>query len=240
ERIPTQVSPAENPMLTLLDIGWLRLQVEYDQPVPTSVWPGLTTTEDQIVLCSCPQPQPGDLLQHRSFTGANGVSITTFFYWPPRPGGIIIYTAPLARWVETVIEGYTIEPVVLRGWYSQTYRPKHHNFGEHFLFEPQLEPGISQQLLDELRAQDIRLIHLYFLDVNSVSTYGFEDKPFYPADIDGDDDTGLRPTLACLRCAGGDAVCDECGGADLTGDGQVMLDDLREFAENWLARLGAD
>jgi len=146
----------------------------------------------------------------------------------------MIYTAPLARWVETVIKGYTTEPVVLHGWYSQTYWPKHHNFGEHFLFEPQLEPGISQQILDELRAQDIRLIHLYFLDVNSVSTYVFEGKPFYPADIDGDDATDFADFgLFAVRWQ--DAVCDDCGGADLTGDGRVTWDDLEEFAYNWLA-----
>jgi hypothetical protein len=163
------------------------------------------------------------------------VSITTFFYWPPRPGGIIIYTAPLARWVETVIEGYTTEPVVLHGWYSQTYRPEHHNFGAHFLFEPRLEPDVSQNILDELRAQDIRLIHLYITyDVNSVTTYGFEDKPFYPADIDGDDDTDLAD-FAMLAERWQDAVCDECGGADLTGDGRVTDADLLEMAYQWLS-----
>jgi hypothetical protein len=29
--------------------------------------------------------------------------------------------------------------------------------------------------------------------------------------------------------------CGDCGGADLTGDGQVGMDDLRELAANWLA-----
>jgi hypothetical protein len=31
-----------------------------------------------------------------------------------------------------------------------------------------------------------------------------------------------------------ETACDACGGADLTGNGQVGGDDLREFAENWL------
>ncbi|GAH84583.1 unnamed protein product, partial [marine sediment metagenome] len=163
DQIPTQVAPADNPMLILLDLEWLPLQVEYDQPVPSWDWTGpTTTTTDEIRLCPCLQPQPGDLLQERSFYDeVNDVNITTSFYWPPISGDIMIYTAPLARWVETVIEGYTTEPVVLHGWYSQTYRPEHHNIGENFLFEPRLEPGISQNILDELRAQDIRLIYLY-------------------------------------------------------------------------------
>jgi len=147
------------------------------------------------------------------------------------------YTADLVRWVETVIEGYTSEPIVLQDWYSQTYRPEHHNFSEHFLYEPRLEPGISQQILDELRAQNIRLIHLYITyDVNSVTTYSFEDKPFYPADIDGDDDTDFADfSLLAERWL--DAVCDECGGADLNGDGRVTWNDLEEFAYHWLAPL---
>lgn len=230
ERIPTQVAPAENPMLMLFDLGWLGLQVEYDQPVPT------TTTTDEIRLCPCLQPQPGDLLQERSFYDeVSDVNITTSFYWPPIPGGIMIYTAPLARWVETVIKGYTTEPVVLHGWYSQTYRPEHHNIGENFLFEPRLEPGITQNILDELRAQDIRLIYLYLgYASGSVSTYGFEDKPFVVGDLDDDGDVDLTD-FALLAVRWLETVCDACGGADLTGDGQVVLDDLWEFADNWLA-----
>jgi len=235
--VPTQVTPAENPMLTLLDLGGLVLRVEYDQPVPSWDWEGpRTTTTDEIYLCPCPEPQAGDFLKERNFYDeVNDVNITTSFYWPPRPGGIIIYTAPLVRWVETVIDGYTTEPVVLHGWYSQTYRPEHHNIGEHFLFEPRLEPGISQHILDELRAQDIRLIHLFLNGYNEgVTTYGFEDKPFYPGDLDGDDDTDLRD-FAIFASQWLKTVCDDCGGADLTGDGRVVPDDLREFADNWLA-----
>jgi hypothetical protein len=103
------------------------------------------------------------------------------------------------------------------------------------MFEPRLEAGISQQILDELRAQDIRLIHFFYeFDREWVRTYGFEDKPFYPADIDGDEDTDFADYVI-LAGRWLDTVCDECGGADLTGDGRVVLDDLREFANNWLA-----
>ena len=51
---------------------------------------------------------------------------------------------------------------MLRGYFSQTYRPGHHNFAEEFLFEPRLEEGISPEILAELEAQDIRLIHVYW------------------------------------------------------------------------------
>lgn len=87
--------------------------------------------------------------------------ITTRFYWPPPPGGIIAgYTAPLVRWVDTVIEGLTSEPIVLRGHRSQTCRPEHHNIGENFIFAPQEEEGIAPALLAELDDQDIRWIHV--------------------------------------------------------------------------------
>jgi len=236
--VPTQVTPAENAMLTLLDLGGLGLRVEYDRPVPSWDWEGpRTTTTDEIYLCPCPEPQAGDILKERNFYDeVNDVNITTSFYWPPRPGGIIIYTAPLVRWVETVIDGYTTEPVVLHGWYSQTYRPEHHNIGEHFLFEPRLEPGISQHILDELRAQDIRLIHVYPGTTGGydILPYGFEDKPFVVGDLDGDGDTDLTD-FAQFAPRWLDSVCDDCGGADLTGDGRVVPDDLWEFADNWLA-----
>ena len=237
ENVPTQVAPAENPMLTLRDIGFLSLKVEYDRPVLSWDHTGLTTTTtDWIRLCPCPEAQPGDLLQQRNFKGPKGVSINTSFYWPPEPKGAVAgYTAPLIRWVETVIEGYTSGPIVLHGWYSQTYRPEHHNFGENFLFEPQLEPGMSDELLIELRARDIRLIHVRsgFGDP-IITTYGFKDQSFVPADLDDDGDVDLVD-LAIFAPRWLESTCDMCGGADLTGDGQVTLDDLCEFADNWLA-----
>ncbi len=69
-----------------------------------------------------------------------------------------LYSA-LKRWKSTVIEGLTIEPIVLEGYWSQTYRPTHHNIVEHLLFEPRLEPGISPTVLEELKGKDIRFVH---------------------------------------------------------------------------------
>src|SRR4030042_6887247 len=226
--IPTEVAVDESPILTLRDIPWLTLSVEYNEPVLSWDWMGpTTTTTDWIYLCPCHQPQIGDLLQERSFEGPNGVRISTTFYWPPDPGMAAGYTAPLARWVETVIEGYTSEPIVLHGWYSQTYRPEHHNFSEHFIFEPQLEPGISPQILSELHAKDIRLIHMhielaYVKQIYVVRHYATEDyaeTPFVYADIDGDGDTDFAD-YAMLGACWQDTVCDECGGADLNGGGR--------------------
>ncbi len=240
EWIPTLVTPAENPMLTLDDISWVSLQVEYDEPVPTIDWTGpTTTTTESIRLCPRPQPQQGDLLQQRNAQlGRGGLSISTSFYWPPTPAGPIAgYTAPLVRWVETVITGYTTEPIVLHGWYSQTYRPGHHNFSEDFIFEPQLEPGISADLLGELQAKDIRLIYLQVGFGNPIiRTYGFDDKPFLAADLDGDQDVD-GTDFALFGTRWSNTVCDDCAGADLTGDGSVSPPDLWELAADWLSEI---
>ena len=96
----------------------------------------------------------------RRVEGDDGVVITSTFYWPPVPSGIMIYTAPLSHWVETVITGLTTEPIVLHDWYSQTYRPGHHNITEYFIFEPRLEPGMSPQILNELTAQNIQYLYV--------------------------------------------------------------------------------
>jgi len=254
--IPTLVSPAENPLLTLRDLGSypfmldetrfniLGLQVEYDRPVRSwyqHVWPDdppsgtRATLRNQLTLWRFPEPHGDDVLQQRYFESL-GVSIETEFYWPPPPAGFPdwnYHTAPVVRWVQTVIEGYTTEPLVLEGYYSQTYRPEHHNLSEHFLFEPRLEPGISQAVLDELAAQDIRLIHLYYdtKDESQIRTYPFE---FVPADLD--DEPGVTFSDFCLFAARWlDTNCGACGGADLTGDGRVRVEDLLQFAKTWLA-----
>jgi hypothetical protein len=252
EWIPTLVSRAENPMLTLEDFQWLALHVEYDEPVVTIDGTGpTTTTTESIRLCPCPQPQQGDIFQQRVFPGPNDVwlgpgdiNITTRFYWPPAPAGPIAgYTAPLVRWVETVIEGLTSEPIVLHDWYSQTYHPWHHNFDEDFIFEPGLEPGLSADLLEELREKDIRFLCIYpNPDPNSpydsyvIEPYGFDDKAFLAADLDDDKDVDLRD-LALFGAHWGNRLCSECGGADLTGDGCVLACDLWELGESWLATI---
>ena len=137
------------------------------------------TTRDQVRLCPEFEPSSGDLLQKRRFEGPNGVVIETTFYWPPYPKGPTAgYTAPLARWVQTQIAGYTSEPIVLKGYYSQTYRPEHHNFAEHFVFEPRLEPGLSPQVLAELREKDVRLIHAQSgWNEPAITTYGYNEGP---------------------------------------------------------------
>lgn len=239
EYIPIRVMPAENPMLTFEDLNWPLLQVVYDHNVPTWDYTGPTDTDSESVyLCPRPQAQQGDLPQQRSIKLGRGISVDISFYWPPTPTGVVAgYTAPLVNWVETVITGYTTQPIVLHGWYSQTYRPGHHNFTEEFLFEPRLEPDLSPELLDELRTKDIRMIYVEIGFVDPIiAIYGFDDKPFLAADLDDDKDVD-GTDFALFATSWRDTVCDDCAAADLTGDGCVSPPDLWELAADWLATI---
>ena len=113
-----------------------------------------------------------------------GVTVQTSFYFPPPPAGradwkgITGATAPLKHWDRTVISGLVSEPIVLEGYYSQTYCPEHHNEVEHFLFEPRLEPGLSPKILDELATLNVRYVYVVVDnraggDQALITTYGF-------------------------------------------------------------------
>lgn len=148
--------PENCPVLFLSDFSY-DLSVQYDEPVIDWNWTGemASTRSDEVRLAPPFVLDPDDILQTRRIEDG-GVTVETTFYWPPHPTGPTAgYTAPLARWVETTIAGLTSEPFTLRGDYSQTYVPGHHNFFEWFLFDPTLEPGLSQETLDELQAAGI-------------------------------------------------------------------------------------
>jgi len=120
-----------------------------------------------------------DLLQERLAKGKGGKKIEVEFYWPPAPTGPTAgYTAPLKAWKETLITGITEEPISLKGWYSQTYAPGHHNFWEEFIFEPSKEEGISGEQLAELEDNDVKLIYLFIDRGRSADAYiiGFDDE----------------------------------------------------------------
>ena len=47
---------------------------------------------------------------------------------------------------------------MLTGYFSQTYAPYHHNFGGQYIFDPRLEPGLSENTRTELETADIALL----------------------------------------------------------------------------------
>lgn len=195
--IPTRVSKAENPIVTLSDLGsfafnvpyqCLGLTVDFDKPVVSwfqHLWEtdpesGLRTTgQNRVYLWSRPEATDDDVYRSHDYTD-QGVTVHVAYYFPPPPPGYAnwaAHSAPLQRWEQTVIEGLTSEPIVLTDRFSQTYRPEHHNLIENFLFEPRLEPGISQTILDELVGQDIRWIHVSIDNIggdeSAIRTYGY-------------------------------------------------------------------
>jgi hypothetical protein len=115
-----------------------------------------------VTLEPQPEVRPGAILQQRTLVRTNVVTISTSFYWPKEPSGILIYTAPLVQFVETRITGLTTQPIVLTNGYSQTYAPGHHNFTEEFIFEPRLDPGLPPATLAELNAANIQLIYAFW------------------------------------------------------------------------------
>ena len=152
------VNGAKSPLLTNADFSKV-YSVTYATPVAKVNQSGnvVTTTEEQVRLVPRPVRTASSLLQTRNMS-SGGIGIQTSYYWPEGPGAAGGYTAPLVEWVETRITGVTSEPIVLHGYYSQTYRPEHHNFGENFIFEPRLEEGIAADTLAELAATNIQLI----------------------------------------------------------------------------------
>ena len=90
----------------------------------------------------------------------NGIVVSTTFH--RRKGPVDPAGPTFRRFVETRIEGLSSTPIVLRGYYSQS-RSFHwgaHNGWDEFLFEPQLEDGISSEVLEELRAANVRAVRI--------------------------------------------------------------------------------
>jgi hypothetical protein len=160
---------ASQPLLVAGDFRW-SLETTYSKPKPGPFYGGLIIDDmtvdagaklidEYVALVPWPVRTPTSLLQHRSIACPDGIQIETSFYWPQPPRGATAgYTAPLVEWVETRITGIGAEPIVLHGYYAQTYSPGHHNFTDTFIFEPRLEPGISPSIREALAQADIRLL----------------------------------------------------------------------------------
>ncbi len=192
--IPTAIEAQECPILTPSDLGcsgygvpykFLTLHVEYADFVKS--WDPTHwnfTRSNAVHLWPRQAAGSEDISQERTLSNG-GVSITSRFYYPPLPKGLTAWemaggnTAPLKRWDQTTIAGLTTKPILLKGYYSQTFRPEHHNQIEHLLFEPRLEPGISADILTELKDKNVLFIHLIVdkdgagADESRIVTYGY-------------------------------------------------------------------
>ncbi len=159
--VASEVPVTQCPLRTLSD-HYLQVTVDYATPVPTIDWTGVTTTsQDIVMLGECPDQHEVSSVNQRveEVISAGGITVTTAYYFPEPPSDIGAgYTAPLYKWDHTTITGLTSQPIVLTGYYSQTYRPGHHNFSSDYLFDPWLEPGIDAGTLAELESADVQAV----------------------------------------------------------------------------------
>jgi len=153
--VPMFQTTVPDPVVTLDDLR-LSVEVDYDGAVPLD--DKETVNTESIPLYVPWEPTSGDVPEECLFDDPNtGVLIHTLFRVRWRVWGFGPPTS--VQFVQTRIEGLTSEPIVLTGYFSQSVGGGAHLCPKDFLFEPGLEPGISQQILDELRAQNVRLIY---------------------------------------------------------------------------------
>ncbi len=160
--VPTNVGPAFLPIVFTEDLGFT-LEAEYATPVSFLDYDGTIESRaiDTIRLVTCADELPltarHELIERRF--AETPVAVEVDFYWPPFPTGPVAgYTAPLDRWVATTLSGLAADPIVLRGYFSQTYRPEHHNFSESFIFDPYLEEGLDGAVVAELDEKGIQAL----------------------------------------------------------------------------------
>jgi hypothetical protein len=143
-----------HPVVTLDDVR-IGLEVEYAEPVRLS--DNETRSSEQAALYRRWEPTDQDVAEECAFDDPNtGVVLSTRFCTRWGWG----FGAPTSvQFESTRIEGLATEPIVLTGYFSQSVGGGSHLCPKNFLFEPALEPGISQATLTELEHQNIRLIY---------------------------------------------------------------------------------
>ncbi|MEN6427090.1 MAG: PEP/pyruvate-binding domain-containing protein [Phycisphaerales bacterium] len=145
-----------DPVVTL-DEFRIDIEVACDEPVCVDLNDVRTDETESLMLYRPWEPTAGDEIQECSLDDPNtGVSISVRFYgrwsWD--------WSSPTSiQFESTQVEGLTTEPIILTGYFSQSVGGGAHLCPKNFLFEPALEPGISEQTLDELRARNVRMIY---------------------------------------------------------------------------------
>lgn len=160
--VTTSVSGSTPPVFSATDFP-ATLTVNYATAQPALTFQGqpTTVTSDIAVLESPRRLTPGSIRVERVLDTGRGIAVRTVFWWPdvdnaPSAG----YTAPLIQFESTTITGLLPHPIVLSGYYSQTYRPGHHNFTEEFIFEPALDGQLPEADLIALHNAGIQALYI--------------------------------------------------------------------------------
>jgi hypothetical protein len=170
--LPQPFRSYECPVITTEELYGFRLSASWSSPVST--WglstaegiagPGTTTTQE-VLLVPCYGASQYDRLRQHLIDDGSGVRITTTYYIARTLDPRIMtvgYSVPLTSFVETVIEGLTSTPLVLRDRFSQTYMTFCCvNDPELFLFDPWVDPDVPADQLMELSHQGVGLIAAY-------------------------------------------------------------------------------
>ncbi|HPV04042.1 MAG TPA: PEP/pyruvate-binding domain-containing protein [Myxococcota bacterium] len=164
--LPTRRHVQGGPFISTDDLAaWSGLEMKTGAARPWLDWEGNVTGRDTEVasLHACGEGTPvgkDHIRIDRRYIDGDGHQYDIGFWWPPAPTGITAgYTAPLVQWEQTVLTGFTTEPITLTGWWSRSQRPGHHNFSEDYAFEPRLEAGLAPATLAELEEADIAVIY---------------------------------------------------------------------------------
>jgi len=161
--LPYDNSSFRVPLMSLSET-WVYLSAAYASPMIQSEYGGgLTTTEmDYVAVRACGNRPSG--AQHRTLDiEAEGTTVQINMYYPNAAEGAVGagYTAWLTEWDDITITGITTQALVLTSDWSKSFRPEHHNFNEHFLFEPRRDHNVSASQKAELEAANIELIYVW-------------------------------------------------------------------------------
>ena len=159
-------SSPQAPFRELSDLAYygLTLNVTFPEPLLIVNWDGqiLYRAEAPTRLYPWRPEEPTDDFREAALvipgTGTN-VNVRSS-YWLPAAAKGDDCRCPMLRMVETRIEGLTSEPIVLNGYWSQTFGDRHSNYAREFIFEPRLEAGLPSRQLSELAAANIALLYI--------------------------------------------------------------------------------
>lgn len=246
------VSELQSPILTIRDLGQfapsyrhkcIGVLVEHEDPVPYAPGTPIFDPDESAVLCPCRDPGSSEFGAPRVHEGPNGVTVETSYRYVTETFGFGGFTFPLDRFNYTIISGLTTAPITLTSMYSQSFRPQHHNFGEHFVFEPHLEPNLPQQQRAELDAANIRIIHIlggqfggegdfaYFSNASSGQPCG-PCAGVYDADVNGDQLRDGRDVNRFVQVViGAPSLPAERCGADVDRNGIANVQDVGPFVQ---------
>ncbi|HOF49090.1 MAG: hypothetical protein KA191_10325 [Verrucomicrobia bacterium] len=170
----TSVVPAASsertPFLAQAEIRkWLRVTYATPQPVFGTAGAPRTTTSEEVQLVLLPDAATLSPDTPETFDGPGNLRFNIRFLIPTNQLGPPLgvdqnfwgtYPASYSTWLESDIEGATLEPLALRAYYAQSAMPTHKYLWSYYLFEPSLDPGLSPEQRIEWQAKGIQWIHV--------------------------------------------------------------------------------